>query len=80
MKKPKVWPRVDGEISAPEVRVISHDGEQLGTMPLGEALARAKAQGLNLLEVSPRASPPICRIASFEEYQRLSLEKKDCDC
>ena len=50
------------KITAKEVRLISVDGEQLGIVPTEEALERAQEDGLDLMEVSPNADPPVCRI------------------
>ena len=63
------------EIEASEVRVIDQDGEQAGVMPLSEALVIAKDQGLDLVEVSPTAKPPVCRIMDFGKYL-FELNKK----
>lgn len=63
------------EIEASEVRVIDQDGEQAGVMPLSEALVIAKDQGLDLVEVSPTAKPPVCRVMDFGKYL-FELNKK----
>ncbi len=63
------------EIEASEVRVIDQDGEQAGVMPIAQALEVAKGQGLDLVEVSPTASPPVCRIMDFGKYL-FELNKK----
>jgi translation initiation factor IF-3 len=51
------------------VRVIAPDGEQLGIMPVDEALAAAEARGLDLVEVAPMARPPVCRIMDFGKFK-----------
>ena len=56
------------EIEAREVRVINADGEQAGVMSLPEALELAKAVSLDLVEVSPNAEPPVCRIMDFGKF------------
>ncbi len=66
---------------ADEVRVISDDGEKLGIMKLSEALARADDEGLDLVEVAPGASPPVCRIMNYGKFKyqqskKLHLAKK----
>ena len=61
------------KITAKEVRLISVDGEQLGIVPLEEALERAQEDGLDLMEVSPNADPPVCRILNFG---KLKYEEK----
>ena len=60
--------RRNDEIDAREVRVISSNGEQAGVMPLPEALDLARDEGLDLVEVSPNADPPVCRIMDFGKY------------
>jgi translation initiation factor IF-3 len=61
----------------PEVRVIGGDGSQVGILPTHEALRMAEDQGLDLVEVSPRAVPPVCRIMDFGrfKYQESKKEK-----
>ena len=51
------------------MRVIDDDGEQLGIMAPQEAMVIAKQKGLDLVEISPTASPPVCRILDFGKYQ-----------
>jgi len=60
--------RRNEEIEAGEVRVINDDGEQLGVMPLPDALEKAKEFSLDLVEVSPNAEPPVCRIMDFGKF------------
>ncbi len=61
--------RINEQIKAREVRVISADGEQLGVMPLAEALAMAESQNQDLVEVSPDARPPVCKIFDYGKYK-----------
>jgi translation initiation factor IF-3 len=61
--------RRNDEIDAREVRVINASGEQVGVMPLSDAIGLAKDDGLDLVEVSPNAEPPVCRIMDFGKYQ-----------
>jgi translation initiation factor IF-3 len=70
--------RVNDQIRIRSVRVIDENGEQLGILPTEDALARARTAGLDLIEVSPTAQPPVCKIA---DYGRLKYEqsKKDKD-
>ncbi|HSR10029.1 MAG TPA: translation initiation factor IF-3 [Thermodesulfobacteriota bacterium] len=56
-------------IRAPEVRVISSDGTQLGVMPLKEAMRIAEEQALDLVEVAANAKPPVCRIMNYGKYK-----------
>jgi len=60
--------RRNEEIDAQEVRVIDAEGEQAGVMPLTDAIELAKNVGLDLVEVSPNAEPPVCRIMDFGKY------------
>lgn len=60
--------RRNEEIDAAEVRVIDSQGEQRGVLPLTEAIQVAKDEGLDLVEVSPMAEPPVCRIMDFGKY------------
>ena len=56
-------------INYPEVRVIDADGEQVGVIKTEEALAMAQEAGLDLVEVSPNASPPVCRVMDYGKYK-----------
>jgi translation initiation factor IF-3 len=60
--------RRNDEIDAAEVRVIGSDGEQAGVMSLRDGIELAKKESLDLVEVSPTASPPVCRIMDFGKY------------
>ncbi|WP_071902857.1 translation initiation factor IF-3 [Cystobacter ferrugineus] len=73
--------RTNRRIRAREVRVVGSDGGQLGVMPLEAALERARTEGLDLVEISPMASPPVCKIMDYgkfkyEEKKRASEAKK----
>lgn len=69
--------RINNEIRAQEMRVIGADGKNLGVLSLDAALAAAKAAGLDLIEISPTAVPPIAKIADYGkfEYERSKKEK-----
>jgi translation initiation factor IF-3 len=60
----------------PEVRVIAADGGQVGIMPTHEALRLAEEQGLELVEVNPRAAPPVCRIMDFGKFKYETSKKE----
>ncbi len=62
----------------PEVRVIDAQGEQLGVMSSQEALSLAEEKGLDLVEVSPKAQPPVCRIVDFGKmiYEKEKEDRK----
>ena len=61
--------RINGRINAPEVRLIGNDGQQVGVVSGNDALRKAGEAGLDLVEISPNASPPVCRIMDFGKYQ-----------
>lgn len=67
--------RRNEEIDAPKVRVIGADGEQAGVMALSAALQIARDEELDLVEVSPTADPPVCRVMDFGKYI-FELNKK----
>jgi translation initiation factor IF-3 len=66
---------VNEQIRAREVRVIDSEGQQLGVMAVREALGRAGEKDLDLVEVSPTAVPPVCKIMDFGKY-KYQLSKK----
>jgi translation initiation factor IF-3 len=59
----------------PEVRVIGDDGGQLGVMPTYEAMRLAEEKGLDLVEVSPKAAPPVCRIMDYGKFKYEQAKK-----
>ena len=65
------------EIRAPQVRLIDHDGEMQGVMSTREALRRAFDVGLDLLEISPNADPPVAKILDFGKYKYEVQKKKN---
>ncbi|MFC1688294.1 translation initiation factor IF-3 [Pseudomonadota bacterium] len=67
--------RRNGDITAPQVRVIDADGEQAGIMALQEALDMAQEGGLDLVEIAPNGEPPVCRIMDFGKF-RFEQAKK----
>ena len=68
-------PKANERIRAREVQVISSDGKNLGTLPTQEAINIAKQKGLDLIEISPNVSPPICKIIDVGKY-KYDLQKK----
>jgi len=68
--------RVNEGIRIKEVRVIGENGEQIGVIATNEAIRMAKESGLDLVEVAPKASPPVCRIMNFSKY-KYEQEKKE---
>lgn len=72
----KDTPRINEEIRAREIRVVSADNEQLGIMTVREALAMAEEQQLDLVEVAPNGKPPVCRIMNYGKY-RYEQQKRE---
>ena len=72
--KPK-GPKTNERIRAKEVQVITNDGKNLGTLSTREAVDLAKQQGLDLIEISPNANPPVCKIIDIGKY-KYDLQKK----
>lgn len=70
-------PRVNEEIRAPQVRLIDEDGEMQGVMTARDAIFRAQQAGLDLLEISPNASPPVVKILDFGKYKYEQQKKKN---
>ena len=71
----KSGPRYDNMINVPKVRVIDHEGENLGVMYTREAVEQANELGLNLVEVSPNADPPVCKFLDVGKF-RYEAQKK----
>ncbi|MBL9025202.1 MAG: translation initiation factor IF-3 [Myxococcales bacterium] len=61
--------RINQRIRVPEVRVIGDDGEMLGILATHEALRRAQEKGLDLVEVNPKAEPPVCKILDYGKFK-----------
>jgi len=68
--------RVNEAIRAREVRLVGADGKALGVMKTTEALAAARASGLDLVEVAPQAEPPVCRILAYSKW-RYQQDKQE---
>ena len=68
--------RINEQIRVPEVRLIGPDGEQIGVMPTREALAQATEAHLDLVEVAPQASPPVCRIMDYGKFKYQQSKKQ----
>ncbi len=60
--------RINEQIRAAEVRVIGEDGEQVGVLTLADAIQKAQESGVDLVEISPDASPPVCRIIEYGKF------------
>ena len=68
--------RINEQIRAREVRLVSEDNEQLGVMSQREALAMAEEHGLDLVEVAPQGRPPVCRLMNYGKY-RYEQQKRE---
>ncbi len=68
--------KINFQIRHPEIRVIDDEGNQLGIMSPGEALEKAREEELDLVEVSPNAQPPVCKITDWGKFQ-YQLSKQD---
>ena len=69
-------PRMNERIRAREIRVIGEDGEQFGVMSVNEAIALATEKELDLVEISPNATPPVCKIMNYGKF-KYEKTKKD---
>ena len=74
--KKNAGPRTNEHITAGEVRVISSTGEQLGIISIREALNRAEDEGFDLVEVSPEAKPPVCKIIDYGKLKYKEQKSK----
>ena len=72
--KPK-GPKANERIRSPQVQVISNDGKNLGILKTQEAINIARQEGLDLIEISPNANPPVCKIIDIGKY-KYDLQKK----
>jgi translation initiation factor IF-3 len=68
--------RLNDQITAPKVRLIGSDGEQVGIVEIKEALEKAVESGLDLVEIAPTAEPPVCRIMDFGKYRYEASKKR----
>ncbi|MBC8524681.1 MAG: translation initiation factor IF-3 [Chlorobium phaeobacteroides] len=76
-QKPKVTYRVNGQIRVPEVRVVFKDGSQ-EIIKTSQAIKMAEQEGLDLIEVQPTATPPVCKMDNYGKLQ-YKLDKNDRD-
>lgn len=70
--------RINDKIKASEVRLIDHDGKMLGVMPVEKAIKIAQDAGLDVVEVSPNVTPPVCKVSNFGKM-RYEIQKKASD-
>lgn len=73
-KKPDE-PRVNHQIKTDKVRLVGATGEMLGVVPVEDAIRRATSMGLDLVEVSPNAEPPVCKILDYGKYKYEAQKK-----
>jgi translation initiation factor IF-3 len=73
IKKQRI--RVNNRIYADQVRLIGENKEQIGVVPVSEALSRAQDVGLDLVEISPKAKPPVCKIMDFGKFKYEEKKK-----
>ena len=81
IKKGSKRARLNEEIDAPEVRLVGSDGGQIGVVSLDEAIESAQKESLDLVEISPDANPPVCKIMDygkhvFDAKKKIALQKK----
>ena len=67
--------RINNQIQAPELRVIMEDGENLGVLSFKDALDKAREAGLDLIEISPKATPPVAKIMDYGKFQYAENKK-----
>ena len=68
--------RINGKIRAREVRVIGPDGQQVGVVSLHEAINLARRSAMDLVEVAPNATPPVCRVVDYGKYRYEQAKKE----
>lgn len=78
MKRDNDRARINHQITIPEVRLIDAEGEQVGIVSTREALRAAEESGLDLVEISPTAKPPVCRIMDYGKYL-FEISKKQAE-
>jgi len=70
-------PRVNEAIRVPQVRLIDEDGENVGVVSARDAMQRAENAGLDLVEISPNADPPVCKILDYGRFKYEAQKKKN---
>jgi len=76
LRRKNIYWRTNEQIRAPEVRVIGSGGKQLGVIDINKALALAKKEGLDLVEIAPYAKPPVARIVDIGKFKYEELKKQ----
>jgi translation initiation factor IF-3 len=67
--------RINGEITSPEVRLVDENGEQLGIVPIREALRMAEERDVDLVEIAPLAKPPVCKLMDYGKFKYREQKK-----
>ncbi|WP_439144929.1 translation initiation factor IF-3 [Vogesella mureinivorans] len=69
-------PRINGEITGREIRLVGEEGEQLGIVTVRDALAMAEEREVDLVEISPTAQPPVCKLMDYGKFKYQQSKKK----
>lgn len=70
--------KINDQIKAKEIRLIDQDGEMIGITTVAEGIRKAQEAGLDLIEISPNANPPVCKVASIGKM-KYEMQKKAAD-
>lgn len=70
------FPRANKEITAEKIRLVAEDGEMIGIFSLNEALRKARSENLDLVEISPNAEPPVCKLLDFSRFKYDAKKKQ----
>jgi translation initiation factor IF-3 len=73
----KDGPNINTDIRVPEVRLIDADGSNVGVVTITDALSRAEAAGLDLVEIVPNSEPPVCKILDFGKFKYEEQKRKN---
>jgi len=68
--------RLNGEINAPEIRLVGEDGEQLGIVSIAQAMKLAEEKEIDLVEIAPTAKPPVCKLMDFGKFKYREAKKQ----
>ncbi len=68
--------RINEEITAPQIRLVGIEGEPIGVMEVGQALAKAEEAEIDLVEIAPNAAPPVCRLMDYGKFKYNAQKKK----
>lgn len=68
--------RINGDITASQIRLVGVNGEPLGIVSLNEALAKAEEADIDLVEIAPQAAPPVCRLMDYGKYKYAESKRQ----